>query len=232
MRLGDVSTANRLRLDAIAGYLQDVASDDVDDVGVGGAWVVRRTALVITRLPRYGEDVELTTFCSGTGSRWAERRTRLSVDGTPVVDAVAIWVYVDPNSRPRPLEDWFFDHYGEAAGGRRVSSRLRLPPAPASALPRPWPLRATDFDLLGHMNNAAYWYVVEEELAHRAPNRVPASAELEHRDSIDPGDAVEVRSTLADDRLFVWLTVGDETRAVAHVAFRVPPKSSDSPPLS
>jgi acyl-ACP thioesterase len=232
VRLGDVNAANRLRLDAIAGYLQDVASDDVDDVGVKGAWVVRRTALVITRLPRYGEDIELTTFCSGTGSRWAERRTRLSVGGAPVVDAVAVWVYVDSKGRPVPLEHWFFDHYGEASGGRRVSSRLRLPPLPAGASSRPWPLRATDFDLLGHMNNAAYWYAVEDELARLAPERVPGSAELEHRAAIEPNDPVEVCSTFADDRLSVWLTVGDETRAAANIAFRVVPEGRARPPLS
>lgn len=220
VRLGDVNAANRLRLDAVAGYLQDVASDDVDDAGVEGAWVLRRTTLVITRLPRYGDEVELTTFCSGTGSHWAERRTRLSVRDAPVVDAVAVWVYVDRAGRPARLEDWFFDHYGEAAGGRRVSGRLWLRPPPESASARPWTLRTTDFDLLGHMNNAAYWDAVEDELARLAPQSVPASAELEHRAAVEPDDPVELRSTLDRDRLSVWLTVQGEPRAAAHVGLR------------
>jgi acyl-ACP thioesterase len=117
VRLGDVNRANRLRLDAVARYLQDVASDDVDDVAesrIDGAWVLRRTALALGRSPRYGDDVELTTFCSGTGGRWAERRTTLAVDGSSVAEAVAIWVYVDRAGRPAPLGDWFFDHYGYA----------------------------------------------------------------------------------------------------------------------
>jgi acyl-ACP thioesterase len=220
VRLGDVNVRNRLRLDAVAGYLQDVASDDVDDIGVDGAWVVRRTALVVSRLPRYGENVELTTFCSGTGSRWAERRTRLSVGGEPVVDAVAVWVYVDQSGRPAPLESWFFDRYGQAAGGRRVSSRLWLPTAPDGASARPWAVRTTDFDLLRHMNNAAYWDAVEDELARVAPRSVPASAELEHRGAIEPDEPVKLRSTLHDDRLSVWLTVKDVTRAAAQVGLR------------
>jgi acyl-ACP thioesterase len=217
VRLGDVNAANRLRLDAVAGYLQDVASDDVDDAGVEGAWVLRRTALVIIRLPRYGEDVELTTFCSGTGSHWAERRTRLSVGDGPVVDAVAVWVYVDRAGRPARLEDWFFDHYGEAAGERRSSSRLWLPPLADGASARPWTLRTTDFDLFGHMNNAAYWHVVEDELARLAPGTIPLSAELEHRAAIEPDEPVDVRSTLDRDGLSVWLAVAGETRAAALV---------------
>lgn len=223
VRLGDVSTANRLRLDAVAGYLQDVASDDVDDVGVEGAWVVRRSELVVTRLPRYGEEVELTTFCSGTGSHWAERRTRLSVGEVPAVDAVAVWVYVDRAGRPVRLEDWFFDHYGEAAGGRRVTSQLRLPPPPDGVSARPWALRATDFDLLGHMNNAAYWEAVEDELTRIAPGRTPVRAELEHRAAVDPDDQVELRSSVEDEKVLMWLTVQGEVRAAAHVGLPRPP---------
>ena len=169
-----MNRVNRLRLDAVARDLQDVASDDVDDVAesrIDGAWVLRRTALALGRSPRYGDDVELTTFCSGTGGRWAERRTTLAVDGSSVVEAVAIWVYVDRAGRPAPLGEWFFDHYGARPRGRKVSGRLSLPHPPADAHVRPWPVRASDFDLLGHVNNAAYWYAVEDELARLAPWR-------------------------------------------------------------
>ncbi len=225
VRLGDVNTANRLRLDAIARYLQDVAGDDVDDIDVNldGAWVTRRTGLLVTRFPRYGESVELTTFCSGTGGHWAERRTTLAVDGTPIVDAVAIWVYVDRAGRPARLGDWFFDHYGEAADGRKVSGRLRLPQPPDQVAARPWPLRTTDFDPLGHMNNAAHWNAVEDELARLAPERAPASAELEYRAAIEPDDPVELRSTLDDDLLRVWLTVGGETRSATEARLGAAP---------
>jgi len=168
--------------------------------------------------------VELTTFCSGTGSRWAERRTTLAVDGAPVVDTVAIWVYVDRAGRPARLGDWFFDHYGEAAGGRRVSGRLRLPPPTDGLITRPWPVRATDFDLLGHMNNAAYWEAVEDELISAVPDEVPIRAELEHRAAIEPDEPVEVRSSTNDENFSLWLTVQDAVRAAAHVSVRPSPR--------
>jgi acyl-ACP thioesterase len=223
VRLGDVNLANRLRLDAVARYLQDVAADDVDDIAetrLEGAWVLRRTALELGKLPRYGDDVALTTFCTGTGSMWAERRTTLAVGEAAVAEAVAIWVYVDRAGRPARLGDWFFDHYGEAADGRKVSGRLSFPPPPDGAHARPWPVRASDFDLLGHVNNAAYWHAVEDELARRAPDSAPVSAELEHRAALEPGEPVELSSTLADDVLSVWLTVRGEARSAAQLRLR------------
>ena len=45
MRLGDVDPSGRLRLDAIARYLQDVASDDAADAGLDTGWVARRTLI-------------------------------------------------------------------------------------------------------------------------------------------------------------------------------------------
>jgi acyl-ACP thioesterase-like protein len=55
IRLADSDPSGRLRLDALARHLQDVATDDVNDAGVGDdglTWVVRRSAFVIEEWPR------------------------------------------------------------------------------------------------------------------------------------------------------------------------------------
>ncbi len=220
VRLGDVTPSGRLRLDALARYLQDVAADDVDEAGIPGAWVLRRVALRVGRLPSFRDDVELTTFCSGTGARWAERRTTLSCGGEVSVESVALWVYVDAQGRPAPLEEWFFDLYGSAADGRRVGQRLKLAPPPADASRRPWVVRRTDLDVLGHVNNAIAWAVVEEELTRGEPlggdGRI-ATAELEYRAAIDEGDGCEVRRSPVDGGFACWVTVGDDVRVAARV---------------
>ncbi len=221
MRLRDVTTSGRLRLDALAGYLQDVASDDVDDAGLVGAWVLRRLVLELGDLPMLRDDVTLTTFCSGYGSRFAERRTTVMVADRVAVEAVALWVYVDEAGRSAPLRDWFFDHYRDAAGGRRVTSRLRLPAhPPADAAVRPWPLRVTDLDVLDHVNNAASWAAVEDELATRRPGFRVQRAEMEYRAPVDLGDPVELRSVLRDGTVQCWLTSGDEVRTAARILTR------------
>jgi len=216
VRLGDVTPNGRVRLDALARYLQDIAADDVDDAGIEGAWVLRRTSLRIGDLPRFRDEVELTTFCSGTGSRWAERRTTVRVGDRIAVEAVAIWVFVDAAGKPAVLEEWFWDLYRTAANGRTVSGRLRHGSPSADASARPWPLRRADFDVLAHVNNAIAWAAVEDALADHAARRLVA-AEVEYRSPIDEGDEAELRTTAGGDALACWLVVGDVTKTSARV---------------
>jgi acyl-ACP thioesterase len=218
VRLGDVTASGRARIDALARYLQDVAADDVDDAGVVGTWVVRRVALALFDLPRFGDEVDVTTFCTGFGSRWAERRTTVRVGERVALESVAIWVYVDESGRSAPLQDWFFDLYGRAAAGRKVSGRLRHPRPTGGEETRPWPVRATDFDVLNHVNNAASWQAVEEEIARLAKGRRLTRAEIEYRMPVDPGEPVELATELTEDTLTCWLLSGDEVRTSARVS--------------
>jgi acyl-ACP thioesterase len=97
------------------------------------------------------------------------------------------------------------DTYGDAAGGRRVSAKLRHDtnmPANASAVA--WPLRFSDFDLLGHVNNAASWAIVEHALAG-AKVPLPYRAELEYRDPIERVAAVAVAVSATPAELLVWV---------------------------
>lgn len=212
VRLGDVEPSGRLRVDALAAYLQDVAADDVDEVGIPGAWVLRRTVIRIDHLPKFRDDVRLVTFCSGTGGRWAERRTTVFVGDRVAVETVGLWVSIDASGRPAPLEQWFFAHYEIAANGRKVSGRLQHRPPPDDVDRRPWPMRSADFDVLDHANNAAAWQAFEDELARRTPRRRIRTAEIEYRDAIDPGDEIELVSTLDGNALACWLMRGDEVR--------------------
>jgi len=206
VRLGDAGGDGRLRLDALARYLQDIANDDAVDAGLEGAmaWVVRRIEVEWTGLPALGDLVELTTFCTGVGSRWAERTTTF-----PGGRAAALWVNLDPDTgRPAVLSQRFHDLFDESAEGRTVSARLRHEPPPEGATRRPWPLRQTDFDALGHVNNTIAFAAIEDGLDVGQLRRV----EVEYRNAILPGDEVEL---VTQDNARLWLTVGGEMRVSA-----------------
>jgi acyl-ACP thioesterase len=178
-----------MRLDEIARWLQDVAFGDLVDAGLSGEgfWIVRRTRLRVERFPRFAEELRLSTFCTGASALAAERTTRIEGTEGAALEAVSIWVNVDPETRmPARLPDGFFTAYGESVAGRKARGRLRHPPPPEDATSRPWTFRHTDLDLAGHVNNAVYWEIVEECL-DGDPGAL--EAELEYRAAAPAGEA-------------------------------------------
>lgn len=220
VRLADASPGGRLRLDAVARYLQDVANDDARDVDLPDAmyWIVRRTRMHVTRPARIHEMLEVTTWCSGHGGRWAERRTRLVGDHGALLDAVSIWVSVDAGTgAPKRLDDTFYDTWGEAAGSRRVRARLLHPAPPEGAPSRTWTPRYADLDVVGHVNNAVYWAVLEEAMAARRTGGL-VTAEVEFADGIAPRAEVQLVEDDDDGTHRLWFVVDGSVAASASFA--------------
>ena len=222
MRLGDVDPSSRLRLDAAARILQDVSSDDTADADPNDRmlWVVRRTSIEVRRPPGYRELLQASTWCSGLGSRWAERRVSLVGDRGGAVEASSLWVCIDKEtSRPARLPEDFVERYDVDPGvPHDIEAKLRLPKRPEGLTTTPWPVRRTDLDALDHMNNAAYWNVVEELLAARPRPEGVLRGDLEYGAGIDPGDQVEVAWVDGEDGVLTcWLSVGGSIRATASV---------------
>jgi acyl-ACP thioesterase len=224
VRLADVSPGGRVRFDALARYLQDVSSDDTADARLAGdmAWVVRRTLVEVHVAAVYREELTLRTFCSGTGSRWAERRIAITGEHGAHIEAASLWVFVDAESgRPARLPPQFHELFGPTAAGREVSARLRHPRPPQGAPREPWPLRYTDFDVLGHVNNAAYWAAVEEQLARRRDRRDlrrRVRAEVEFGAGVERDHEIDVIAVdEPDGALSAWLVSGTTVAASAVV---------------
>jgi acyl-ACP thioesterase len=242
VRLADVGTDGQVRLDALARYLQDVAGDDSDDAALPDPlyWVVRRSVIEQSAPLRFREQVELATFCSGLGSRWAERRVTMTGEAGGRAEAVTVWVHVDPvTGRPAPLGDAFEDLYREASGGREVDGRLRhiaLDGDEPGVVVVPWRSRLADLDVLDHVTNAVAWAVVEEAVVRVAASvgggppwaSLPRRTEVEYRDPIDrrlvtdgPGPVVLARA--GKDRLEVTVRGGEGPRSPVFVTALVTP---------
>jgi acyl-ACP thioesterase len=202
-----------VRFDAIARWLQDVAYSDVEDAGLLRAahWVLRRTRINALRFPRFGEVCEVRTFCSAIGSMWAERRTTITLQGgdEPLVETVALWVHLDPEAKlPTKLTEAELAVYADSIGGRRVLARLRHPrPTPEQLAATPeaqWTFRLSDADMADHVNNAAYWAVLEDALLAEPDDISTLDAEVEFRLPAQPG----VMNVLVDGNCR-WLTDPD-----------------------
>ena len=217
IRLSDRAEDGRLRLDSVARFLQDVAMDDVDETDWGSPehlWVMRNIRIDVVTPAIEDDHVELWTWCSGTATVAAGRRMSLVGDGGGRVELDSVWVHLGPDARPARIED--FGEYAEAGGGRVVSTRLELATFATDGERIPWPLRMTDIDLLGHVNNAAYWHAVEERLLARGLDLGrPIRAKLDHRQAIDLGDDVWLVEALDATKLGIAFSVGDAGSAVA-----------------
>ena len=221
VRLSDVDRHGRVRLDALARFLQDVAIDDVQETGWGmpeHLWFLRRIRIDMLEPFLEDRELELVTWCSGLAAIAAGRRWSLRGDGGGSAEVDSVWIHLGPDQRPARIEG--FGVYGEATGGRRVSTKLELPDPPANEPGLPWPLRVTDIDLHGHVNNAVYWQAVEHLLASTEVELGgPLVAELDYREPIDLGDAIEL-VTRGGRQLLVGFRAADGIRAVARVEAR------------
>jgi acyl-ACP thioesterase len=210
--IDDADPSGRMELDAIARFLQDAGNDDTDDASLaelGLAWVARRASIDVLRHASSREELTLTTWCSGTGRLWAERRTSIHGQGGAHIEAAAIWVHLDrATGRPVPWGESFAETYLEAAAGRQVDSRLRhlkgTPPASSSTS---WEFRSTDLDAFGHVNNAAYLAIAEE---HFTLDDGPYRIEIEWRGPSQAHDPLEVLAAPSPDGEQIWVRSGKD----------------------
>jgi acyl-ACP thioesterase len=144
---------------------------------------------------------------------WAERRTTIAAGADVLVEAVALWVHLDPSSgRPVPFTDAELEVYGPSAGDRRVKGRLHHPAPPPDAESAPWWFRAADLDVAGHVNNAVAWAVLEEELL-AGPEPAVLDAEAEYRAPAQAGRHDVVR---AGDHAWVVGSDGEVHVSLVH----------------
>ena len=89
-----------------------------------------------------------------------------------------------------------------------MTARLRHPLPGSLGGASAWTFRATELDIAGHINNAAYWQPLEEELLDGPePGRI--DAELEYRAPCQPGEKLLLR-----DGARRWIASADgETHA-------------------
>ena len=209
----------RVRLDAVARFLQDVAIDDVQETGWGmpeHLWFIRRIRLEVHEPFLRDREVELVTWCSGLAAIAAGRRWSVSGDRGGRIEVDSVWIHLGRDQRPARIES--FGIYAEATGGRPASTRLELPVPDGTSARTAWPLRATDVDLHGHVNNAVYWQVVEDILlAQDVDGRAPLVAELDFRDPIDLADPLDLAVKRDEDGVGLGFYVRDAARAVARV---------------
>lgn len=216
VRLDDMDARGRVRLDALARFMQDAAIDDVDETGWGAPehlWFVRRIRVDVVRPFLADRAVEVVTWCSGSAVAAAGRRWSIGGDAGGAAEVDSVWIHLGPDARPARIEG--FGIYEAAAAGRPVSSRTTLPDPPGGVPRHAWPLRATDVDLHGHVNNAVVWQAVEDVGGSAVDLAAPVRIRVDFRRPIELQDTLQIACWSDAPTHFTALEAGGAVRAVA-----------------
>ncbi len=223
VRVGDVGTDGRLRLDGIARYLQDMGNDDLDDGGARTShpvWIVRRTVIDVLRPTGWPDSVTLRRWCSGLSRSWCTERVQLQSACGGLIETEGFWINYSPHTqRPVGMGPEFTDSIGGTTDNHRLRWRRWLHDEPPPGAGTAFPLRHSDFDPSNHVNNAVYLAAVEEQLHARAELLdQPYRTAIEYLAPIFGGADLRVHTRDDPDGLTLWFVVDATTHAVAKVA--------------
>lgn len=237
IRTGDVDSAFRLRLDGAARLLQDIANDNIEQSGFQDSdpfWILRRTVIDVYSPIEWPGSIELSRWCGATSSRWSNMRVRMTSpaqadafnthpgpDG--LIETEGFWIKVNEKGLPSRMSDGM----AEMVAGMTDELRLRwvamntdTPPEQPSVADRRHRLRVTDFDPFEHLNNAAYWAMVEDELAEHPDLRDrPHRAVIEYLAPIPHTTRdLTIRRRRDGDRLLMWILQEGNPKPAATVS--------------
>ncbi len=224
VRWADTDADDRLRLDTVARYLQDIGYEHLSVVPDGAnhpGWIVRRTVIDVLAPIGHLDRVTLHRWSSGLSNRWCNMRIRIDSESGGRVETEAFLIHVDTvHARPKRMSDEFMAPMLAHTTEHRLRWKAALAefdPARAEAS-QPFQLRVSDVDRFGHVNNAVYWQAVEEQIA-KFPGftELPYRAIVEHVGAIMPGDTVDVRARRAEGRLDIQVEAAGKVAALARV---------------
>jgi acyl-ACP thioesterase len=212
LRVADIDRYGRLRLDATARHIQDAGQDQLREWGFEAThplWGVRRAMIDVIKPIEFPDTLRLRRWCSGTSTRWCEKRVRIDGRRGGLIESEAFWININPdNFMPSRIGDDFLD------GLRRTSDVDRLR----------WKAYLK--------NNSVYWSGVEE-YRFTTPEQLnaPLRITIEHEAPVALGDKLEIITHLHPagtteafgpgliDRPVTTLTyvAGDRTKAIASI---------------
>ena len=166
IRASEIDQFKRLRLDAFAAQMQEVAWGHAYQLGVGKQffdenkfWVLSRLQIEIDRLPTWGEEVILRTWPKGIDKLFALRDFEMKTrEGESLIRATSAWLIMQGDSR-RPIRPESF--IGELNPVKNLeaiegtSSKIESANKP-SRFSQTRTARVTDLDMNGHVNNVSY----------------------------------------------------------------------------
>ena len=177
----EVDTAFKLKLGHLFRLLQEAAIEHSEQVGLGSktlvdggsVWVLNRVEAEILRYPEYLEALTLVTWHKGSKGYRAYRDFILYAGDEKIATAASMWLYVDTQRRriiriPEDVSAAYTSEAESAMDNRFDTWKADTRFTPAFS--KPISVRTSDYDPLGHVNNAVYLDYVETLATHALEN--------------------------------------------------------------
>lgn len=206
----DVNMLRELRTSVFLREVQEAAIAHTEALGAGrdktldrGAlWIVVRLRAEIARMPEYDEKVVLRSWPGATMHVLFPRYYELATEeGETCVRASAIWMLMDEKTRRMA----FPEKYGVKLPAVRTGTELPLPEGVREEETEKvfvHPVRFSDVDINGHMNNSRYLDAVEDALGadFLSRNRL-TDFEIEYKSEVKCGRRLTIAHSEKDGRI-------------------------------
>ena len=221
VRLSDADATGRLRLDAVARYLQDAAIDDVAETNWGAPehlWVLRAVRIDVLRPFLEDGEVDIVTWGSSFSSLAAGRRWSLTGDAGGAIEVDSTWIHLGRRRAAGAHRRGLRGVRRGRAGTRRVDE---------AHAPRARDRRETaSRGRCARRTSTAWGTSTTRRTGRRSSTaspgatpdlRLPHRARLEYRHPIDLGEQVELAEATHDGRYGAAFVVDGHAKAVAWV---------------
>ncbi|MDR1789879.1 MAG: hypothetical protein LBR12_06025 [Opitutaceae bacterium] len=165
--------------------------------GRGESWVLNRLSAKIFQWPRFEDTLRAETWSSGIRGFRGYREFRVFNGDTPVLAASSLWLYVNLETKaltrvPPEILDTFPTRADPVF--RPDLERLPLPPLSEQAAAAEISIRYSDMDANRHVNNTAYFDLLQTALARAGHPPRPSEIQIKFAREIPPETpAVAVR---------------------------------------
>jgi medium-chain acyl-[acyl-carrier-protein] hydrolase len=189
IRSYEVDCCDRLSILSIFNFMQEAASRHAEALGVSihqllaenYTWLLSRLKLKIAAYPGWKNQIQVSTWPSGTQHLFALRDFELQDhDGQTIAAAVSAWLVIDLAKR-RPVRIGpFVDRLRPIEGGHILPDRLdKLAPLGDPTYEKNFAVRHADLDINRHVNNVSFVeWVLESVPAAVLTTRVPVEIEI------------------------------------------------------
>lgn len=219
----------QMKLSAMLKYMQDIASTHLDALGypyerlygTGQVFLLSKVEIEVLAYPKAQENITLLTRPHPPKGVYFLRETRIEQDDTPMVLSKSAWVLADVTShkvlRPSAF-DWGYT-FDEVSFDTAITKQKTKEPDEVPFLGSR-PVRFSDLDGNGHINNAVYGDILFDFLPLEITLAAPfKKVFLQYEHEAILGDEIAIHGAPTDDGWYMAGFLGDRRCFSSEIRF-------------